>query len=140
MALAVEDLTPMVLVYDVPRSLAFYRDVLGFEIVVHSPPFEETKDNFGWALLRLGSAELMLNNMYEDNVRSKQPEPQRTHGHGDTTLYLACSNVDGAAASLRAKDVAVRGPINTYYGMRQVQLHDPDGYSVVLQWPVEAQT
>jgi hypothetical protein len=38
---------------------------------------------------------------------------------------------------LRLKGIGVRGPVDTCYGMRQVQCLDPDGYSLVFQWPVE---
>jgi glyoxylase I family protein len=38
MALEVQGFAPMVSVFDMPRSLAFYRDVLGFEVVSTSEP------------------------------------------------------------------------------------------------------
>jgi catechol 2,3-dioxygenase-like lactoylglutathione lyase family enzyme len=40
-----------------PTSIAFYRDVLGFEVVTTSKPGAE---NFDWALLRLNGTELIL--------------------------------------------------------------------------------
>ena len=68
MALDVRGLTPLLQVYDMPTSVRFYRDVLGFEVAATSPMLGE--DRFHWALLRLGDAELMLNTAYEfDNDR-----------------------------------------------------------------------
>jgi uncharacterized glyoxalase superfamily protein PhnB len=136
MAIDVEGAVPLLLVYDVPTAIAFYRDVLGFELIQTSVPFDDAKDNYGWAMLRKNGIELMLNNMYENNIRPAQPDVVRSGHHRDTTIYFSCRDVDGVYVYLRDKGIAVREPVNTYYGMRQVQTFDPDGYSLVFQWPV----
>ena len=52
-------LTPLISVFDMPKSLAFYRDVLGFEVVSASPEVvtrgvdSRTGCGLGWELLRL---------------------------------------------------------------------------------------
>ena len=48
MALDVRGLTPLLQVYDMPTSVRFYRDALGFEVVSTSPLLSE--DRFHWAL------------------------------------------------------------------------------------------
>ena len=58
-------------VFDMPASVAFYRDVLGFEIVHQSRP----GDVFDWALLKHGDAEVMLNTMYESDAPAAGPGP-----------------------------------------------------------------
>ena len=65
MAFEVRGLAPLLQVYDMPTSVRFYRDQLGFEVVTTSPAMGE--DFFHWCLLRLGDAELMLNTAYEFN-------------------------------------------------------------------------
>ena len=137
MAIAIEAMAPLLHVYDVPTSIAFYRDGLGFEVVLTSQPFTDAKDDYGWALLRLNGVELMVNNQYEDNIRPAKPNAARTAGHRDTALYFSCRNVDAAYAYLRERGVAAREPTNAYYGMRQVHVTDPDGYMLCFQWPVE---
>jgi glyoxylase I family protein len=139
MAIAIEGCAPLFGVYDVPTSVAFYRDVLGFEVVNTSKPFTEAKDDYGWALLRLNGVELMLNNAYEDNVRPPVPDPVRSSWHKDTILYFGCGDVDAAYAYLRARGVAVEAPKVAYYGMKQLNVTDPDGYRLCFQWPVEAE-
>jgi len=136
MAIRVEGMVPLIAVFDVPAAVAFYRDVLGFEVVNTSKPFTDAKDDYGWALLRLGSVELMLNNAYEDNIRPPVPDAARVAAHPDTIFYFACRDVDGAYAYLRAKGVAVSAPAVAYYGMRQIYVTDPDGYRICLQWAV----
>jgi catechol 2,3-dioxygenase-like lactoylglutathione lyase family enzyme len=142
MAIELETLTPLLGVYDMPTSVAFYRDMLGFTVVAHAD--EYALGRFHWAMLKNGTAALMLNTNYEDDAaRPVPPDTVRTPGHGDTTIYINCPAVDAAAEELRAKGVAVRGPENTWYGARQIYMVDPDGYNVCLQWaapPTETPT
>ena len=137
MAVEVQGATPMFVVYDVPTSVAFYRDILGFEIIRTSPPFTDAKDDFGWALMRLNGVDLMLNNAYENNIRPSTPDPARTAAHADSFLYFECPDVDAAYAYLVSKGVSVEPPKVAYYGMKQLYLKDPDGYSLCFQWPAE---
>jgi len=133
MAIEVRGLTPLVQVYDMPTSVRFYRDRLGFEIVSTSPVLG--KDKFHWALLRLGKAELMLNTAYEfDNERPVPADRGRVAAHEDTTLYFECPDVDAAYEELRDKGVSVNMPKVAPYGMKQMSLRDPDGYTLCFQW------
>lgn len=130
MALKIEGLCPLIEVFDMPRSVAFYRDLLGFEIVSTSRP----GNDFDWALLRRDDAELMLNTAYERDERPPAPDPTRVAAHGDTGLFFGCRDVDAAYAQLLALGVEVKPPVVRHYGMKQMYLKDPDGYGVCLQW------
>ena len=123
MAIAVRGVCPLLEVFDMPTSLRFYRDVLGFEVVEAAPP----GDDSGWALLRLEEAELMLNTAYEADERPAAPDPARVAGHADTTLFFGCPDVDAAYAYLRERGLAVEKPTLREYGMKQLALADPDG-------------
>ncbi len=137
MAFEVRGLTTLLQVYDMPTSIRFYRDQLGFEVVSTSPAMGE--DYFHWALLRLGDAEIMLNTAYEFNdERPSQPDPARTQAHRDTGLFFACPDVDGAYAELRRRGLEVSEPVVAGYGMKQMYLLDPDGYQLCFQWAVKA--
>jgi catechol 2,3-dioxygenase-like lactoylglutathione lyase family enzyme len=136
MAIAVRGVTPLLQVYDMPASIRFYRDQLGFEVVGTSPALGE--DRFHWAWLRLGDAEIMLNTAYEyDDERPVPPNPVRVAAHDDTALYFACPDVDTAYDELRGKGIAVKAPIVTSYRMKQVYFHDPDGFTLCFQWTAE---
>jgi glyoxylase I family protein len=55
-------LTPLIGVFDMPKALAFYRDLLGFEVVSASPEVDTSEGQFShWMWLRFGAAEIMLN-------------------------------------------------------------------------------
>jgi catechol 2,3-dioxygenase-like lactoylglutathione lyase family enzyme len=121
-------------VFDMPASVAFYRDVLGFEVVETS---QREGDQFDWGLLRLGDAEVMLNTAYERDDRPAAPDPARISAHGDTTLYFGCPDVDAAYRHLKALGINVDEPKIAPYGMKQLHVTDPDGYLLCFQWPAE---
>ena len=126
-------LAPLFQVYDMPTSVRFYRDKLGFEVVSTSPVLGE--DKFHWCLMRLDDTELMLNTAYEaDHERPVLPDPARVAAHDDTCIYFGCPDIDSAYAELKAKGVSAREPKIAPYGMKQMYLHDPDGYNLCFQW------
>jgi glyoxylase I family protein len=124
----IRGLTPLLAVFDMKASVRFYRDVLGFELVSTSAP----GDDFGWALLRRGGAELMLNIV---DHGGDAPDPARVAAHRDTALFFGCPDLDAACAHLRAHGIDAEEPFVQGYGMKQLYLRDPDGYTLCLQWP-----
>ena len=91
MALDVRGLTPLLSVYDMPTSVRFYRDLLGFDVAMHSPTIDEVM--FHSCLLRLGDAELMLNTEYEFNSeRPAQRPPAFTDAHSKVSTSAALTS------------------------------------------------
>jgi glyoxylase I family protein len=131
MAIKIEGTCTLLEVFDMPTSVAFYRDVLAFEVVKASQP----GDDFDWGLLRLNDTELMLNTLYEKHDRPPAPAPARVAGRGDTSLFFSCRDLDAAYAHLRAHGIDVKSPVVRDYGMKQLSLDDPDGDNVCFQWP-----
>jgi glyoxylase I family protein len=122
---------PLLMVYDMPASLAFYRDVLGFTVVQSAGPPED----IGWALLELGAAQIMLNTQYELHDRPPARDPARTAAHADTVIYFGAPEPDGVYQHLGSKGVDVAQPSMTGYGFRAVSVSDPDGYGLCFHWP-----
>ena len=133
MPVDVRGMTPLLEVFDMPTSLAFYRDLLGFEVVGRSGP----DDNCGWVLLKLNDIHLMLNTAYEDDERPPAPDPVRVRAHHDMALFFSCPDVDAAHRYLKESGLNVESPHNAPYGMRQMYFMDPDGFNLCFQWPVE---
>jgi glyoxylase I family protein len=131
MPIEIEGICTLLQVFDMPRSLAFYRDILGFEIVAQAPL---SGDHCDWAWLRFGVAELMLNTRYEAPGRPPAPDPARVAAHDDTGLFLGCRDVDAAFHYLRGKGLDVKEPVVRDYGMKQLYVKDPDGDSLCFQW------
>ena len=135
MAIVVQGMTPLLQVFDMATSLKFYCGVLGFEIVRTdgntAPP------NHNWVWLRLKGTDLMLNTAYEYDERPPAADPRRVASHGDTELYFGAPDVDAVYSQLRANGLQVKEPTVAPYGMKQVNVNDPDGFSLCFQWQVQ---
>ena len=128
-----EGFSPLLQVFDMPRSIAFYRDVLGFEVVDHSP--ERATDDFDWAMLSFDEITLMLNTTFESDQRPQALSAVHYDVHKDVSLYFGCRDLESAYAWLQKKGVPAEEPRAAPYGMSQLYLKDPDGYVICLQWP-----
>jgi uncharacterized glyoxalase superfamily protein PhnB len=133
MPIQASGVTPLLEVYDMHRSVAFYRDVLGFE-VLHT---YEPDGHLYWAMLKLGGAVVMLNARYEDDDPTRPTQPPRVRAHADMTLYFDCPDVDTAYAHLRDQGLTVNPPEVAHYGMKQLYLDDPDGFKLCFQQPAK---
>lgn len=126
---------PLFQVYDMRASLAFYRDVLEFEVVDTAPAGPVTH----WAMLRNGGYYLMLNSKYEfDDERPARPDAASERE--DVALYLTCEDADAVFRQLQQKGWAnIAAPTTAAYGMRQLYVRDPDGFCLCFQHAVKRQ-
>lgn len=123
-------LVPELYVSDIQASLSFYRDTLGFEIIYDRP--EE-----GFAYLRLGEAELMLEQLGEHSWQVGELE--RPFGRG-LNLQIRVQNVQRLHATCVASSVRIHVPLETrHYAaggetitQTQFVVLDPDGYLIRL--------
>ena len=133
---ALASMTPLLQVFDMPRAVAFYRDKLGFAIVEHSPEIETSEGRlFHWCRLRRDGVELMLNTAYDTGDRPAERDEALWAGHGHTTLFVNCTELDALRDDLRARGLDIAPPQVAYYGMRQIEVTDPDGYGLCFQCP-----
>jgi glyoxylase I family protein len=105
---------------------------MGFEVISDVP----ADGRCDWVWLKREESELMLNTAYESDDRPPTPNRARVAAHADTGFFFGCEDVEVAYADLQARNVEVRKPVVTSYGMKQVYLKDPDGYEICLQQPV----
>jgi len=135
MSLDIHGVAPLLQVFDMPTAVHFYRDFLGFEVVHRSPILSERTDDVNWTMLRLNGATLMLNTAYEPGHRPPAPDPARIAAHSDMGLYFECPDVDNAFRQLCEMGVEASEPMVAPYGMKQMYVSDPDGYTLCFQWP-----
>ena len=132
MTVEVRGMTPLIQVFDMPTSIRFYRDVLGFTVAESDRP----GDDCDWVLLRIHDVELMLNTAYESDSRPPAPDPARIAAHRDTSFFFGCPDVDGTYERLRALGVEATAPKATHYGFKGFSVRDPDGFELCFHWPV----
>jgi catechol 2,3-dioxygenase-like lactoylglutathione lyase family enzyme len=110
--------TPLFVVSDLARSLAFY-ERLGFRAnrTWGEPPC--------FAMPRRDGVELMLS-LAEDPGRVRPNGP-----HGVWDVYLRVADLAAEKAALDAAGVAIaRAPERTVYDMVEIEVLDPDGYRI----------
>ena len=127
-----QDVTPNLIVADIDRSTAFYRDVLGFSIVTTVPdaaPFV-----FVW--LQRDNVHVFLN--ARAGAAEDLPDFAARPIGGTNSLYMlveADSVDDGIDALFREVEGRARVvmPLKTqFFGMREFGIEDPDGYLVLF--------
>ena len=124
-------LTPLISVWDMPTSLAFYRDVLGFTVFFASPEVVAAEGRFShYMWLKFGQADIMLNTQYDSNERPTQPPP---HTPKDAIFYIHCSDVDLAYRELIARGLQTAPLMLAGYGLKLFSVKDPDGHTIVFQ-------
>ena len=136
----VNSMSANLMVTDVARSLAFYADGVGGTIAFTVDAEQNSNMDGGvidgaiFASVRLGDSEMMLQdraNLAEDAPHAFSVDDQPG---GTFSLYFRVDDVDAVLAALG--DVEVVKPIQqTWYGMREVWVRDPDGYVVTIGTP-----
>ncbi len=120
-------MAPFFIVESVSRSIAFYRDLLGFEVVYQDggegEPF--------FAMLRRDSAMLMVK---ADEV-APLPNHER-HPRMRWDAYVHSPDPDALAAEFTGRGVALSKPIeDTEEGLRAFEIADVDGHVLCFGRP-----
>ncbi|NRB03061.1 MAG: VOC family protein [Rhodobacteraceae bacterium] len=103
--------TPVLRVSDYQRAKAFYMDVLGFKQI------NEAGDPVpGFGIFEAGSARVFLHSW--DGAEA---------AYDGWRGYFYVPDMDGMIAHLQAKGLPFKGPEDTFYGMREIEVTDPDG-------------
>lgn len=121
----VNELTPLLIVAEMKRSLAFYRDRLGFQITQEWSP----DGKLDWCRLERDGVSLMLQQACDE------VGPAAGRGRG-VHFYFSCADADAEYARLRSLGLNVSPPQVAFYGMNQLVLTDSDAYELCFQNPV----
>ncbi len=109
-------LTCSIGVTDLDRSVAWYRDVLGFALLY-------CRDDIAWCELQTGVAK----------VNVGLSERETAGGEGGATLTFGVTNLEAAKAALDAAGVRQDGPIRDIPGLvRLLTFFDPDDNALMF--------
>jgi lactoylglutathione lyase len=115
---------------DLPRALAFYRDLLGFSETMRFP--DEGEPEF--IALELDGSEVALGRA-ADPLHGKPLRPVSGHRF---ELCVYTDDVDAAVVGLRDAGVPVLvEPADQPWGERLAYVEDPDGNPVMITAPLE---
>lgn len=123
----VQQAVPFFHVFDLPASLRFYVDGLGFRIMQRWEP----EGRLRWCWLTLGGASLMLQEYVHDEHRSLRPQEKRGVG---VSICLMCEDAiaihdESVRRGLQPKEPFVGN------GLWVVAFVDPDGYLLEFESP-----
>ncbi len=123
----IADLRPMLAVTDLPRAVRFYVERLGFNCSsMHgNPPV--------WAEVERDGVALMLNAPPADCVRRDVPPKSRDY----QIFYFDVKNVADLHAEFRSRGVLVTDLRVAFYGMKEFEVRDPDGYWLWFAEPTD---
>jgi catechol 2,3-dioxygenase-like lactoylglutathione lyase family enzyme len=125
-------LIPNLVVADVERSLAFYRDVLGFTVEQTVPDASPLV----FAIVRSGPVEVYLN--APGPALEEYPAFKDRPIGGTLTLFVRVSGIRAVYEALEPKVNVVMPLERKWYGVTEFAFTDPDGY-VITCAEVEAQ-
>jgi uncharacterized glyoxalase superfamily protein PhnB len=117
-------------VADVRRSLAWYRDVLGFDIAREF----ERGDQLRAVSLRAGAIRILLSQ--DDGSKGAQ----RLKGEGFSLQITTPQDIDALAANAKRAGTTLDAEPADAFGARVFRLRDPDGFRLVISSPREAET
>jgi catechol 2,3-dioxygenase-like lactoylglutathione lyase family enzyme len=125
---SIDFVSPFFIAGDVERSLAFYRDQLGFTVVFqeteppHQTPFFAIVSRDGAMLLLKGSGAAL-------------PNPTR-YSWARWDAYFFVPDPDALAAEFEGRGVSFSAGLkDTHDGLRGFELMDPDGYVLFFGRP-----
>ena len=121
-------LTASITVADIQKSMAWYRDVIGFEVQQQ----HERDGALRAVALQAVDVRILLNQ--EDGARGWD----RVKGEGMSIQFITEQSVDDIAARVKASGSAIdKEPADMPWGVRMLRLRDPDGFKLVFSSPLK---
>lgn len=112
------------IVDSVEAAIAFYRDRLGFEVLMNPAP--------GFAALSRGDLRLFLNQPGAGGAGTAGGSPQPG---GWNRIQITVDDLDHVVAELRERGATFRGDVVEGAGGRQTLVEDPSGNPIELFQP-----
>ena len=122
--MTITEMIPLLNVENADRSIAFYRDALGFDVVQTF----EAEGATVWAMLTSGGTKLLINQPDHADSTARRTAAS----YGGVVLYCHVESARDRHADLAARGVAVGDISIEAYGMEEFLLRDPDGYEIAI--------
>jgi catechol 2,3-dioxygenase-like lactoylglutathione lyase family enzyme len=112
------------IVDDVDSSVTFYTQLLGFEVVMHTPA--------AFAMLSKGNLHLLLNRPGAGGAGQPMPDGATPAPGGWNRFHLEVQDLESVINELKSKKAKFRNEIVTAPAGKQILLIDPSGNLIEL--------
>jgi uncharacterized glyoxalase superfamily protein PhnB len=126
-------LTPNMMVTDVGRTVAYYRDILGFAFVMGVPPdSQEVVTQFdgprplAFAIMQQGSVQIMFQS--QQSLVEELPQVRDKPVGATATFYIELADARQLYQRLRNQVEIVSALHRTFYGKEEFGIQDCNGY------------
>ena len=110
---------------DLPASVAWYRDVIGFTVDRE----HKREERLIAVSLRAGPVRLLLTQ--DDGSRGLD----RAKGEGFSVQFTTAQDIDAIAARIKGRGVVLATEPFDAFGVRAFRLRDPDGFRLTISSP-----
>jgi len=117
-----KSLMPNLMVKDVGKTVDFYKNVLGFN-VLDTVPKEEP---FVFAIVNTGS--VLISFQEEKSIKEEYPRLEKYPQGGCLTLYIRVSDVNGLYEKVNGKAAIVKEMNKTFYHTTEFAIEDCNGF------------
>ncbi len=125
-------LTPNVMVEDVEQTLAFYKELLGFEVLATVPE----QAPFNWAMMQKDDVTLMVQS--RTSLGGEIPALANAPIEGSLTFYTDITGVMEWYEQLKDNVEIVQDLHTTFYNTQEFAFRDCNGYILALSEPKPA--
>lgn len=112
------------IVDDVDSCVKFYIDILGFEIIMHTPA--------AFAMLSKGNLHLLLNKPGAGGAGQAMPDGAKPSPGGWNRFHLEVPDLESLVQELKGMKVKFRNEVVTAPAGKQILLMDPSGNLIEL--------
>ena len=119
-------LIPNLAVASVEQTIQFYRDNLGFEVVVTVPPVDEKVADYLFAIVKKDGVSVMLQR--SDSFREDVPFATQVDIGASASLFIDGEGIEALHAKLKRNNLRITDTKVTSYGMKEFYLKDNNGY------------
>ena len=117
-----QSLMPNLMVKDVAKTIEFYKNVLGFNVLTTVPENEP----FVFAIVNANNVTISFQE--EKSMKEEYSQLNKFAGGGGLTLYINVANVNELFEKVKGKATIAKEIHKTFYGSTDFAIEDCNGY------------
>lgn len=123
----ITSITTNLMVESVDKTVGFYQEVLGFDLVASVP---NEKGHLNFAILSKGSLMLMLQE--KENFIAEYPILSTDSVRPSVSLYITVDNFNEIHEKIKSKTPILVDIHQTFYGTKEFAIADNNGYVLTI--------